>query len=403
MTQKRGSAYVAVLGASMLVAVIGMAALTAVRADRVEALSDEDIAQAKANAISAGELATGWITTTPTFRSAYAGMRSAPGLMNAGGFAMPMGTASIELVDNSDGALDNEDYDLVLVRSIGRSGTAQQMFDVVLQPKGIALPILSNAVTTPGRIQVDSGQLEVIGGAAVSGGSTGSVSGSQGSFVGGTIMPPTAVVNRYANLGVAISPGVTMERRVLTTGFSSFGAPSAEGVYVITTSNDLVIRSVRVEGTLVIRAPGRRVTLSGQLFMTPARPDFPALVIDCHTLEFAYESAFDGRLGALSEFALGTNFNPPGAPWGGNTNSTNFDVYPSDIRGLVYTTGRVEATDYSLIRGALIVAEPAGDSVKIAGRLRIIHDPGLVTDPPQWFTSAVTMSVQPGSWRQRVN
>jgi hypothetical protein len=403
MTQHRGSAYVAVLGASMLVAVIGIAALTVVRADRVEAQADEDIAQARANAIAAAELAANWIDTTPAFRSSYAGMRSNTGLLNTGGFAMPMGTASIELVDNSDGVLDNRDYDLVLVRAIGRAGNAQQMFDVSLQPVGIPLPILSNALTVRKRVLVSSGQLEVIDAPVMADSFSGSITGTQVSYTAAVEMPNNSVVSQYAGMGVALPSTGTIDRRVLAPLFSSYGTTSTDGVYVLTATSDVTISNMRLVGTLIVRAPGRRVRVTGQVFMVPARADYPTLIVDCQVLELDYDSAFDGTIAALAELAESTNFNPPGAPWVGTTNTSNFDVYPSEIRGLVFATGRIEANAHSLIRGTLISNEPAGNAVVVAGRLRIVHDDALVTSPPMWFTSGVEMNVVPGSWRQRTN
>jgi hypothetical protein len=107
--------------------------------------------------------------------------------------------------------------------------------------------------------------------------------------------------------------------------------------------------------------------------------------------------------GTLSEAAEGTNFNPSGVPYLGGTDSDTSDSYPSEIDGLVHVKGTLVMDQGSLVRGAIICESAAGtNAVDIKSNVSVVYDPTLYASPPMGYTKSVTMSLQPGSWKQVV-
>src|SRR6266536_158156 len=127
----------------------------------------------------------------------------------------------------------------------------------------------------------------------------------------------------------------------------AYGAANPDGLYVINTSSDILIRNIRLNGTLVVNAPGRKVTIDQAVLMQPARADYPVLIINGNAV-FQFNSAGS----PLSESQLGVNFNPPAVPYNGSSNTTTTDLFPSEIQGLVHLIGTVTLTNPATIRGA---------------------------------------------------
>ncbi|MCA9061001.1 MAG: hypothetical protein KDA85_20960, partial [Planctomycetaceae bacterium] len=147
-------------------------------------------------------------------------------------------------------------------------------------------------------------------------------------------------------------------------------AANASGVYVIDCEGQNVeIRDCRIIGTLVLKNAGR-VTLSGSLAWAPAVPGLPALVTDgplkIQTNGFA-----------LSEFELGVNLNPSGAPdSSGQVDSTFDDAYASQLNGMLYVADDAVIDGIVRVDGILLVT----------GDLQITGLVDLQTTPEQFLT-----------------
>jgi hypothetical protein len=229
---------------------------------------------------------------------------------------------------------------------------------------------------------------------------TGTVTGTTTLLAPSKAMPDSGVVAMYKALGTVISTGGTMSSLVLTPTYSTFGTPNADGVYVINTTNSITIKGIRLEGTLVISCPGQTVTIDQAVFMHNYRSDYPTLIVDGNlTLQITSATA-------LSETTWSTNFNPSGAPYpyvGGTTNTTQTDTYPNEIQGLVHCRGVFTVNNSPRVRGAIICESATGSAdVAIKGALEVDYVSTLYSSPPMGYAKAVTMSVQPGSWRQVV-
>jgi hypothetical protein len=405
---RRGGIYIAVLGAGMLITLIGLASLAAMRIQRVAFATGDDARQAHLHAQSAVELAVQWVRADPLWR-----INRTSGTWSAD---LPISGSriTIEGIDPIDGNFLNRTTDPLILRATAIHGRARQIVEATLDASGTPLSILETAIYTPGELRIRPGASLTVTGAPAA---TASTLRNDGTLVGdaecllsagvgttsGTVQivstartfPGSEVVSMYADLAVPINPGFTIDRRLLAPGVNPWGAPSTDGVYVIYSSSDITIRDSRIHGTLVIICPGRTVTIAGNVLMHSARPDFPALIVDGDlNLQFSCETN-------LSESTLGVNFNPAEAPFEGASNTTSADVYPSEIRGLVHTRGRFIASGQSRVNGAIIVESgELSSAVEIQNSLIVVHDPLLTRSPPMGYMETISMSIRPRGWRQ---
>lgn len=402
-----------VLGCSVAVAIIGLAATAAVRSQRVSTMAVTDAAQAALCAESGVELAVLAIAADPAWRSG----RSAATATVA--YRLAPGDAQVTLTDRVDGRIDGNPYDPIAVTSSGVFGGARRMVETTLVARGTAFEALSSAVLATGDLTVSgSGSLSVSGAAASTWGlltTAGPLAGdarcasvakpvnvsgvlTEGAAKAG--MPDADVIALYRALAKPIRPsGSTIEGAVLSPASNPWGDANPAGVYIWDSSGDVRVRNIRIEGTLIIVAPGRKVDVEGAVLLTPSDPRFAGLVVD-GTLRLAINSGTP-----LSEASLGTNFNPAGSPYGGVADTDTADVYPCELRGLVHGLGGVTIESSSVVRGAVLAGlkgRPAAITVQ-SGSATVVHDPGLVASPPVGYASSVVMTPLAGSWKQVVS
>jgi hypothetical protein len=408
--RRRGGIYVAVLGAGMLITLIGLTSLAAMRIERLAFATAADGQQARLHAQSAVEIAAQWVSDDPSWRATRSSGTWITDL------AMDGSRMTVEGLDPIDGNFLNRPTDPLVLRATAVRGRARQIVEATLDASGTPLDVLQTTIFTRGELRIRAGAtLDIAGGPAATGGTlrndgtisgdaecllsigTGTVSGTVRIASSGRSTPHSATVSMYADLGQPIALGSLIDRRLLAPALNPWGEPSPDGVYVIYSSSDLTIRDSRIYGTLVIIAPGRTVTIAGNVLMQNARADYPALLVDGDlNLQFSCETD-------LSESTLGINFNPPGAPFEGVSNATATDAFPSEIRGLVHATGRLIASGRPRVRG-LIIAESAESAaaVDIQNNLSIVHDPQLASNPPMGYMETISMTIRPRGWRQIV-
>ncbi len=410
---RRAGIYVAVLATATIVTVIGLASMAAWRVQGAAANAAVDSAEAKLYAEAAVDDAAYCINTDPSWRT----NRSQGAWRTNVAFAH--GACSISGVDPVDGDFTNRPYDPVVLTCTGNKGNATHITTVTLQPQGVPIPALAMALHTAGQIRINGGTLTATGAPVstnaclrldgnITGSAqcllsvsallgTGTVSGGITFLAPAKAMPPSGILAMYKNLATAIAPGSTMSKQVLAPGVNTIGGGlNADGLYYISTSSDLAISNCRINGTLVIDCPGKTVTISSTVFMSPARPDYPVLIVN-GMLTIQTTGA------ALSEVTNSTNFNPAGAPYQGVADSDMLDTYPGEIQGLVHCTDKLTITGSSIIRGAVICESTDGtQAVYTDNTPQIIYDPTLFTNPPMGYTSGINMKVVPGSWRQTV-
>ncbi len=171
-----------------------------------------------------------------------------------------------------------------------------------------------------------------------------------------------------------------MEGIVLSPDQNPFGATNVEGIYVVDAAgDDIVIRDVRILGTLFVTGLGRNglVTITGSINAAPASKSLPAILVD-GDFYLALSSAL------LDEQLLGVNLNPLGTPYLGHDDDLADDVYPSLIQGLVYSKKDLTlGAGYTTVRG-LIISEKKVLS-ESGAVLEVSYDPGIAEDPPPGF------------------
>jgi hypothetical protein len=409
VTIRRGSIYIAVLGAAMLVTLIGLTGLAAVRMQRMSASTLADAEQARLYAQSAVELGAQWVRSDPLWRS------TRPDGVWVADRPLGDGIFTLEGFDPIDGSISNRPTDPLILRGTAVRGRARQIVEARMEARGTPLDLLRMAIYTTGDMRVRAGTVLEASGAAVGTSdtlrndgtingdaecllyvATGTLNGDLALAVPPRALPPGDVFAMYTALGTVISPGGSINRRVLAPGINPWGMPNAEGVYVINADHDITIRDSRIHGTLVINAPGRTVTITGNVLMHSARSDYPTLLVDGNlTLWYSSDTM-------LSESDLITNFNPHEAPFEGQSNTTATDEYPSEIRGLIHIRGRLDTPGTPRLRGTALVEAVGSDRVDIRNRFEVIYDPKIYENPPVGYMATIDMSVQPGSWRQVV-
>lgn len=406
-----GGAYVAVLALSSIVAAIGIGSIAVVRAQARANDALSDAAEARQYALSGIELGRLWISIDPTWR----GNPNGVWILDQ---TIGNGTFTLEVTDPTDGNIANRPYDPVILKATGKKGQAVQILQVTLTASPVPLPALNYALHTGGQLDIVASKQLNAGFATVS--TNGSLANNNiivggvqalskinlGKVTGTATIPSTTksfpssqVLNTYANLGTDINPGSSMHKGVLAPGYNPWGATNADGVYVIRPAGDFTLKDSRINGTLVIVCTsGRTVTISNQVFLQPARSDYPALIVYGNVI-FANSSA-----SLLSEASTNTNYNPTGAPYLGITDSDKVDSYPSEIQGLVHVYGTVSFTGPCTIRGLLLCESTAAlDAVRVGDSPTIIYDSSLYKNPPQGYTSSVPMVPQQSSWLKVVN
>jgi hypothetical protein len=409
---RRGSVYLAVIGISAIVVTIAVGAILAGRVESWSVRASGDATEARLHALTAIEMGRLWISQDANWRS------NRPNGTWAASQPFGKGTFALEATDPVDANLAGGWLHPVILKGTGIKGLARQKVRVTLNAAPVPLPALRYAIHTAGQLHVDSGKELIAFGATVStngslrndGLIVGSVEAASASSTGtitGTLtlgappksFPDPNLAEMYAQRGTLISPGNTINKQVFSPGVNPYGATNPDGVYVIRSSANLTITNTRVNGTLVVICPGKTLTLDGQLLFEPYRADYPALIVKGDVV-FQYTSPGT----PLSEAGLATNFNPPGAPYQGVTNTTMTDSYPSEIRGLIHVTGTVLFSASSKVRGALLCESAAAtDAVRCSATPEIVCDPNLYANPPEGYTQAVNMVVQQGSWQASVD
>lgn len=154
---RSGGVYIAVLGTSLIVALLGMSALMAQRIQNRVTTASADIRQAELNAQSAVEMAlltmkqnANWRTTQPHGR--WFTDRSTGS-----------GTCTVDVVDPIDSNLANNADDPVVIRGIGYSGRAEQRMEITIDPRREPFGCLRSAIAAGDTISLTSSTLRTEG------------------------------------------------------------------------------------------------------------------------------------------------------------------------------------------------------------------------------------------------
>lgn len=409
----RGSAYLAVLGGSLLVTVIGIGAIGAAQSRRAAVELEVSAWKARLNAQSGIDMALKEIAGNAVWR------QGTGTLVNAS--KTGDGAVTVVATDPTDADLADSADEPVVLTSTGTSGAARHVLRVTL---GVVFPPLSclNAVLASAGAQDHTGTIinsdqTIVSNVSVNallatvGGRVEAATTVLGLTYTGTIAGlqpvrqlPTAssVIDTYTALATSISfasvPTVGGKKTITGAIISpnatiGGGGKSAAGVYLLDCGGaDLIIKDSRILGTLVLKNAGSGTTISGVVNWSPATAGYPLVLID-GSATVSFDSA-----STLSEATLGVNFNPAGAPYAGVTDSDTSDSYPSEMRGLVYVKGSLTTSGSPKIIGTAVV----GGGVSTTGSLTLQYDSTIYASPPPGFTGSSVLKVVAGSWQQVV-
>jgi len=408
--RRRGSAYVAILGVSLMLSVVGFSALIGVRVDRRATQAGSDFTQARLLAQSAIEMGIHHVGKDQAWRSAR------PNGTWESNRALTTGTYTLAGVDPNDGVLNNSNFDPLVLTGTGLAGVAAYKLSATLvaqePPLGcLEVPlhagndltfnsatVTADAATSANR-SVDASNSTI--NAAVE-----TVSTITGSTYNSTIspggkpksMPGGTVFDYYVTNGTPINyasiPGGRIENVVLSPSSNPYGAgTNANGIYVVSCAGSkITIQDARIFGTLVLLDVKGDSSVTKSVSWQPAVANYPSLLV-------RGKFNFDLDAIALDESILGVNLNPPGAAYKGVTNTTRTDTYPSKLEGLFYASSDVTVSKALTLKGVLV----GGNNIAVNNAVTLTYDETFKTNPPPGFKEAPVMVLSASSYRQVVD
>lgn len=409
-TRRRGSAYIAILGVSLMLSVVGLTALVSVRVDRRATQAGSDFTQARLLAQSAIEMGIRSIGKTQTWRSTYTN--------GAWESNRPLGVGryTLEGVDPNDGVLANSNLDPLVLTGTGYAGVAAYKLSATLvaqePPLGcLSVPIQSgNDITITNSTVITDQTISSNRTVAASGSTVDSEVEAVSTITGTTYtktvspgegpksMPTSTVYDYYIANGTPIPYSAFTSGKITTVLLSPVSNPygggtNPSGIYVVSCGNqDVIIEDARIQGTLVLLDTGAGSKVAKSVSWQPAVDNYPSLLVR-GKFQFDLDSA------ALDESKIGINLNPSGAEFKGSANATKTDTYPSKIEGLCYVSSDVTVTKSLTIKGVLV----GGANMIFNAGGTWTYDGKFKSNPPPGFRDPPRMVLSPSSYRQVVN
>lgn len=414
--RRRGGIYVAVLGAAMLVTVIGLGALTASRLRGRDVTTRADMADARACALAAAEFGRNAIASTPAWRTSHNN-----GVWTSG-MTFGNGTFSLAVTNPPSNNLNNSPTDPVWLTGTGYKGRATQIVKVQLAPANGPLELLQAALNASSTITFNSASVTCNG--LISSNFKVSASSSQvGGYVEGTKVSGSSYTNpvrvissprtfpdsthafdfykqygTYVNMTKVPLNGSTYQvqwRLISPTSNPFDGTPNYAGIYIFDCGgNNVLIQNCRIVGTIVLLNVGYSSSVQSAVNWAPAVANYPALLV-----QGTFSLQFDDTKQLQDKASQSANFNPGGTPYQGVSDATYTTVYPVTMQGLVYVSGNLTLSSNPKIDGCVIV----GGYVTCSGNTTLIYEPTFYNTPPPGFIDSGSMKVVYGTWTQVVN
>jgi len=411
-SRRRASAYITVLGTAVAITVIGLSGIMASRVRLRWSKNADDFATARIYARSAVEMGFLRIKSNSSWRTFYGS-----GIWETNQ-TIGTGTYTLLGVDPTDNNLANDPMNPVELTGIGVSGGATYKVRTTLLAETVPLTCLESAVHTGGNVTINSASINANAPLTSNLNVTATLASVRadveavGTILGLTFFqsikplapartePDATVFDYFAANGTAISygalPGGVIKDILLGPTSNPYtGVLNPNGIYVINCGNQPVsISNCRIYGTLVLLNPGSGSRVEGSVVMGPAVSNYPSLLVQG-------DFGVGINTAVLTEGGMGMNLNPPGAPYGGVSDSAIDDTYPSRIEGLVYVSGNVSVDQAPTIYGVLIAGGAL--STALGSTLSVSYNSTFYDDPPPGFTDTPVMYVADGSWRRVVD
>jgi hypothetical protein len=320
---------------------------------------------------------------------------------------------------DADGDLADDLTDSVALTVHARAGSGETALTVELESDPAPLGLLDYSVTVANDIEFISGTLDCEWPVQVAANCLASSWGiltTPRLEIGGTkavlvtlrgdqtaaslVLPMQDVVARYVSIGTELSlaalpvsgSDLQIQDIVLSPTINPFGENAANGVYWLDAGGKkVVISNCRLDATLAIKNASA-VEINGAVTWSyPNKADI--ILATSARIEIKnFESHLD-------ESVRNVNFNPTISPYRGKSNTTTTDVYPAELRGLIYTSDdvRFKNADNPPVRltGAII----CGD-LKVEGYLTVKQLGEVLSDPPLGLQDSIPMRFVRGSFRR---
>lgn len=415
-----GSVYVLVLGASTMIAVIGIGAVALARSQVRATSSAADSGEAGVGARGGAEYMVAAINADASWRTNLRNDRP------YGPFKIGRAGVAVTLVDAADGDLTNDASQPVRVYSTATVNGATRTFSALLESASTTgLDALRCALHSAGDVSVTAAAIATLGPISSNGkitnsaslvantesatlSSTGFINGVVKTGVAAKTMPGNAAWTALSAVATTIpwlSTGGNIDKEVLTPGKNSVSTTvNASGVYLINVPAvaNLQIHRCRLQATLLIQLGlGASLTIKDENLWDPppGAPNQPSLIVQGGNLLSSV--TISAKSGDLKE-SPGVNFNPPGAAYLGVTDSDTSDTYPNELHGLFHllTVAPVTISGTPTIIGCVI----AGGDVTISGSASMTANPGYLMAPPAGYTDPAQykMRVGQGNFRSEV-
>jgi hypothetical protein len=418
--KRRAALYVLVIGAAMLVMVIGISAVTVarVRTDAAAASANEQTARLlAASAIdygmsridAAAEAGTNWRD------GRQSGVPTAPQTLGSGVFRCVF-------LDEQDADLNDNAVDLVRLYGAGMVGGATQVVSVQLVPGGPGLDVLRTVIHSAdgvvvakdvyaagGPVSANAG-IELTGKATLYGDAeAGSITLTDGVITGSSTAPaptksmPSAEIlekvylPRATEITWASTAAGDLSAPLLSAGTNPWGAANQFGLYHVRVPDgqQLQVLISRIEATLLVTlGNGSSFGINASCFWQPALAEYPALIVDGR---LGTSATLQPLPGAVRESDVAANLNPASTPFNGQSDTDTTDQYPSEIRGLIHIIGTGMVITVS---GAFYGSIVSDGLVNVADVTSIRVDPGLIENPPLGYGDGSRMIPVAGTWRR---
>lgn len=410
--KRRGAVFVIVLLASLVVASMTLAAaMTTYRAVRLER-DESQLRQVQVLADSGLEWALSSINQNSSWRTTLTNNTDVAPI------AFGPGTLCYRVID-SDGKLNDQPLDSCDLMVTATVGEAVHVWRCGLEPAGAAVNALNysvassndinvgwfgtwstdQSVATPGSVKTMPFYSYLTGNTYALGSITGLITGNQNSLSVTLEMPDAGALEFYrrngSNLSAASLPLVSGERLIsgalLTATNNTLGGElNAKGIYIIDGGGAaLRIKDSRLQATVVVRNASS-LQISGAVLWEAAQGNYPCLLADCPV-------TLDVQRDALRESTAGRNLNPASSPYRGQSDSNTSSSYPSQLRGLFFTTKAVAVayTAETEMVGCLLCNGISG-----TGKLFVNYRSVFANNPPPGFRKGPAMGIAQGTIRR---
>ncbi|MCK5269461.1 MAG: hypothetical protein KAJ46_01700 [Sedimentisphaerales bacterium] len=194
----------------------------------------------------------------------------------------------------------------------------------------------------------------------------------------------------YTSRATFIPYIATIENILLSPSNNPFGPTNPDGLYYIDCDiGEITIKNCRIIGTLIIRSILiDKVTIESAVNWQPARPDYPALIVDHQLSRIKIHTEND-----LSEDSINTDLSLPGEPGYGD----EVDIYPNIIKGLICCYNDISLESKCNIQGTVI----ARNDIILKDDAVCTYDPAILDNPPEGFHNSALIPVH-GTWRRLI-